>query len=75
MFKESSVKSKCSTGREPGKSPRAVARGRYFVGLGIFCLAIIGLGLVFGAHLNAALAVVPESALKGRDPSPEEGVT
>ncbi|GAO40166.1 putative ribonuclease [Sphingomonas changbaiensis NBRC 104936] len=35
----------------------------------------IGLGLVFGAHLNAALAVVPESALKGRDPSPEEGVT
>ncbi|HEV2247564.1 MAG TPA: SBBP repeat-containing protein, partial [Terriglobia bacterium] len=45
MFKESSVKSKCSTGREPGKSPRAVARGRYFAGLGIFCLAIIGLGL------------------------------
>ena len=35
----------------------------------------IGLGLVFGAHLNAALAVVPESALKERDPSPEEGVT
>lgn len=35
----------------------------------------IGLGVVFGAHLNAALAVVPESALKERDPSPEEGIT
>jgi membrane protein len=35
----------------------------------------IGLGLVFGAHLNAALAVVPESALKGRDPGPEKGKT
>ena len=35
----------------------------------------IGLGLVFGAHLNAALAVVPESALKGPDPGPEKGKT
>jgi membrane protein len=35
----------------------------------------IGLGLVFGAHLNAALAVVPDSALKERDSSPEEGIT
>ena len=58
MFKESSVKSKCSTGREPGKSPRPVARGRYFVGLGIFCLAIIGLGLA----LNATRGSSPRDA-------------
>jgi membrane protein len=35
----------------------------------------IGLGLVFGAHLNAALAVVPSSALKERRPSAEESTT
>lgn len=35
----------------------------------------IGLGLVFGAHMNAALAVVPSSALKEPRPSAEEGVT
>lgn len=35
----------------------------------------LGLGVVFGAHLNAALAEVPRSALKEPDPSPEEGVT
>jgi membrane protein len=32
----------------------------------------IGLGLVFGAHLNAALAVVPRSALREPQPQPEE---
>lgn len=35
----------------------------------------LGLGVVFGAHLNAALAEVPKEALKGPDPSPEKGIT
>lgn len=35
----------------------------------------LGLGVVIGAHLNAALAEVPQSALKGPDPAPEEGIT
>ncbi len=33
---------------------------------------IIGLGLVFGAHLNAALAEVPSDALEGPQSNPEE---
>ena len=32
----------------------------------------LGLGVVFGAHLNAALAEVPQSALKGAQPLPED---
>lgn len=35
----------------------------------------LGLGVVFGAHLNAALAEVPRSALKGPETGPEEGTT
>lgn len=35
----------------------------------------LGLGVTFGAHLNAALAEVPKSALKEPDPGPEEGIT
>lgn len=35
----------------------------------------LGLGVVFGAHLNAALAEVPKTALKEPDPGPEEGTT
>lgn len=35
----------------------------------------LGLGVTFGAHLNAALAEIPKSALKGPDPDPEEGIT
>ncbi|HYZ47779.1 MAG TPA: YhjD/YihY/BrkB family envelope integrity protein, partial [Sphingomonas sp.] len=35
----------------------------------------LGLGVVFAAHLNAALAEVPRSALKGSDSDPEDGVT
>lgn len=35
----------------------------------------LGLGVVFGAHLNAALAEVPRSALKGRQSNPEEAPT
>jgi beta-propeller repeat-containing protein/HYDIN/CFA65/VesB family protein len=45
MFKENSVKSKCSTGREPGKTRWTVARGRCSVALGILGLATIGLVL------------------------------
>ncbi|HEV2569793.1 YihY/virulence factor BrkB family protein [Sphingomonas sp.] len=33
----------------------------------------LGLGVVFGAHLNAALAEVPQSALKDAQPQPEVG--
>jgi membrane protein len=33
---------------------------------------VLGLGVVFAAHLNAALAEVPQSALKEPDPVPEE---
>ncbi len=36
---------------------------------------MLGLGVVFGAHLNAALAEVPRSALKERETGPEEGTT
>jgi membrane protein len=32
----------------------------------------LGLGVVFGAHLNAALAEVPDEALKGAQATPEE---
>lgn len=32
----------------------------------------LGLGVVFGAHLNAALAEVPQEALKAPDPLPED---
>ena len=32
----------------------------------------LGLGVVFGAHLNAALADVPDEALKGAQPGKEE---
>jgi len=35
----------------------------------------LGLGVVFGAHLNAALAEIPQSALKGGAAHPEEAVT
>jgi membrane protein len=33
---------------------------------------VLGLGVVFGAHLNAALAEVPDEALKGAQATPEE---
>jgi membrane protein len=32
----------------------------------------LGLGVVFGAHLNAALAEIPQEALKAFDPLPED---
>ena len=35
----------------------------------------LGLGVVFAAHLNAALAEVPKEALKGPQPNPEEATT
>lgn len=58
MFKENSVKSKCSTGKEPGKVRWAVPQGRCLVGLAIFGLAIIGLGLA----LNTTQGTSPRAS-------------
>ena len=57
MFKENSVKVKCSTValKEPAKARRGFLRGRYFVTLGLFGLAMIGVGLALNMAQGSPL--------------------
>ena len=57
MFKENSVKAKCSSmaRKEPTQARWAFLRGRCFVTLGLFGLAIIGLSLALSAARGSSL--------------------
>ena len=57
MFKENSVKAKCSTvaHKEPTQTRWALLRARCFITLGLFGLAIIGLGLTLNTAQGSSL--------------------
>lgn len=57
MFKENSVKSKCSTvaHKEPTETRWALLWGRCFISLGLFGLAIMGLGLALNTAQGSSL--------------------
>ncbi|TAM81965.1 MAG: choice-of-anchor D domain-containing protein [Acidobacteria bacterium] len=61
MFKENSVRLKCSTvaHKEPTESPWALRWGRCFVSLGLFGLAFIGLGLALNTAQASSLHESP----------------